>query len=159
MQSKIDELVETVKTYIEIILGASRVNSSLWTHEGLAPMVEKFSELADEVSILETERQRLSEENAKLKFAGESAWKEIAKLAEENRNLTKQVQDLKNWNNNQAKVLLSREKRHFTDGHYDYEYKYQDMQTGMKYIEIRSRLLEEEMIFDDDTGTDYALKA
>ena len=158
MQSKIDQLVETAKTYIEIILGASRMNS-LWTQEGLAPMVEKFSELADEVSILETERQRLVEENAKLKFAGESAWKEIAKLAEENRNLKKQVQDLKTWNDSQAKVLLSREKRYFTDGHYDYEYKYQDMKTGMRYVEIRSRILDEELSFDDDTGTDYALKA
>lgn len=160
MNNKVDELVETVKTYIEIILGASRVKSSLWTHEGLAPMVEKFSELADEVSILETERQRLVEENAKLKFAGESAWKEIAKLVEENRNLQKQVQDLKTWNNNQAKALIKSEKRYFTDGHYDYAHTYQDMKTGMKYVKINHKPYDDgELDLDDTNGTDYALNA
>jgi chromosome segregation ATPase len=152
MQSKVDQLVNDVKTFVEIILGASRMNS-LWTQEGLAPMVEKFSELADEVSVLETERQRLSTENAKIKKDTEAAWVEIAKLAEENRNLQKQVQDLKNWNDNQAKMLIKREKRYFTDGGEDYAYTYEDIQTGMKYVEIRSGLLEEEQ------GYDYALKA
>ena len=159
MNSKVDELVEAVKTYIEIIIGAGRMNS-LWTQEGLAPFMEKFSELADEVSILETERQRLAEENRELQFAGASAWKEIAKLVEENRNLQKQVQDLKTWNNNQAKALIKSEKRYFTDGHYDYAHTYQDMKTGMKYVKINHKPYDDgELDFDDTNGTDYALNA
>lgn len=158
----VEQLVEDAKTCIEIIRDSFNVPGKriTWLWEGMQPLLEKFSELTDEVSILETERQRLVEENAKLKSAGEGASKEIAKLAEENQNLQKQVQDLKTWNNNQAKVLLKNEKRYFTDGHYDYAHTYQDIQTGMKYVKINHSPYDDgELDLDETNGTDYALNA
>jgi regulator of replication initiation timing len=148
MQSKVDQLVDDAKTFLEIIESYCRQSLT-----DCVPMLKKINELIDEVSILETERQRLVQENAKLKKDVEAAPGEVIRLAKENEQLLKRIDYLKEWNNNQANIIQSIEKRYFTDGSHDYAHTYEDLQTGMKYVEIRSGLLQE------DQGYDYALKA
>jgi predicted nuclease with TOPRIM domain len=148
MQSKVDQLVDDAKTFLEIIESYCRQSLT-----DCVSMLKKINELIDEVSILETERQRLARENSKMKESTEKLEAEIAQLAEENKQLFEKVIFLEERNHNQANIILGKEKKYFTDGSHDYAHTYEDIQTGMKYVEIRSGLLEEEQ------GYDYALKA
>jgi predicted nuclease with TOPRIM domain len=149
MQSKVDQLVDDVKTFLEIIGDYCRENVTT-----MVPMLMKINELIDEVSILETERQRLARENSKMKESTEKLEAEIAQLAEENKQLFEKVIFLEERNNNQANIILGKEKRYFTDGSHDYAHTYKDLQTGMKYMEIHSSHL-----YEEEDGYDYALKA
>jgi chromosome segregation ATPase len=149
MQSKIDQLVDDAKTFIEIIGGYCRENLTT-----MVPMLMKINELIDEVSILETERQRLTEENNKSNKYVEAAQAEITRLQSENKNLLEMIAFLEERNLGQAKIILSKEKRYFTDGSHDYAHTYKDLQTKMKYVEIHSSHL-----YEEEDGYDYALKA
>jgi regulator of replication initiation timing len=149
MQSKVDQLVDDAKTFLEIIESYCRQSLT-----DCVPMLKKINELIDEVSILETERQRLVQENAKLKKDVEAAPGEVIRLAKENEQLLKRIDYLKEWNNNQTNIIQSIEKRYFTDGSHDYAHTYKDIQTGMKYVEIHSSHL-----YEEEDGYDYALKA
>jgi hypothetical protein len=149
MQSKTDQLVDDAKTFVEII--ASYCRQSL---TDCVPMLMKINELIDEVSILETERQRLAEENNKSNKYVEAAQAEITRLQSENKNLLEMIAFLEERNRGQANIILSKEKRYFTDGSSDYAYKYKDINTGMMYVEIRGDIDEHE-----SGDYDYALKA
>jgi FtsZ-binding cell division protein ZapB len=149
MQSKTDQLVDDAKTFVEII--ASYCRQSL---TDCVPMLMKINELIDEVSILETERQRLAEENNKSNKYVEAAQAEITRLQSENKNLLEMIAFLEERNRGQANIILSKEKRYFTDGSNDYAYKYKDINTGMMYVEIRGDIDEHE-----SGDYDYALKA
>jgi predicted nuclease with TOPRIM domain len=149
MQSKVDQLVDDAKTFLEIIESYCRQSLT-----DCVPILKKINELIDEVSILETERQRLARENSKMKESTEKLEAEIAQLAEENKQLFEKVIFLEERNNNQANIILSKEKRYFTDGSHDYAHTYKDLQTGMKYVEIHSSHL-----YEEEDGYDYALKA
>jgi predicted nuclease with TOPRIM domain len=148
MENKVDQLVDDAKTFLEIIESYCRQSLT-----DCVPMLKKINELIDEVSILETERQRLARENSKMKESTEKLEAEIAQLAEENKQLFEKVIFLEERNHNQANIILGKEKRYFTDGGEDYAYTYEDIQTGMKYMEIHSSHLYEEDRYD------YALKA
>jgi len=148
MQSKVDQLVDDAKTFLEIIESYCRQSLT-----DCVPMLKKINELIDEVSILETERQRLVQENAKLKKDLEAAPGEAIRLAKENKQLLEKIDVLQEWNNNQTNILLSKEKRYFTDGSHDYAHIYKDCQTGMKFVEIHGSH------FHEEDGYDYALKA
>ena len=155
-RSAIDVAVGDVKTFIEIIYYSFNNSNKTVTFlkNTLRPMLEKFSELADEVSILETERQRLAQENADAKKYMVVARDEIARLETENKNLLEMIAILEERNRGQANIILSKEKRHFTDGSYDFVHKYKDIQTGMMYAEIHNHIDD----FESDSY-DYALKA
>jgi predicted nuclease with TOPRIM domain len=149
MQNKVDQLVDDAKTFLEIIESYCRQSLT-----DCVPMLKKINELIDEVSILETERQRLVQENAKLKKDVEAAPGEITRLAKENKQLLEKIDVLQEWNDNQANIIQSIEKRYFTDGSHDYAHTYKNLQTGMKYVEIHSSHL-----YEEEHGYDYALKA
>jgi len=149
MQSKVDQLVDDAKTFLEIIESYCRQSLT-----DCVPMLKKINELIDEVSILETERQRLVQENAKLKKDVEAAPGEVTRLAKENKQLFEKVMFLEERNHSQANIILGKEKRYFTDGSHDYAHTYKDLQTGMKYVEIHSSHL-----YEEEDGYDYALKA
>jgi chromosome segregation ATPase len=156
MQSKVDQLVDDAKTFLEIIESYCRQSLT-----DCVPMLKKINELIDEVSILETERQRLVQENANAKMNTETllhhveaARTEITRLETENKNLLEMIHFLEERNRNQANIILGKEKRYFTDGSHDYAHTYKELQTGMKYVEIHSSHL-----YEEEDGYDYALKA
>lgn len=155
-RSAIDIAVGDVKTFIEIIYyGFNNSNKTVtFLKNTLRPMLEKFSELADEVSILETERQRLAQENADAKKYMVVARDEITRLETENKNLLQMIAVLEERNRGQANIILSKEKRYFTNGKYDFVHKHKDTKTGLQYVEIHNHV--EDFGFDD---YNYAMKA
>lgn len=103
----IDLLVEDAKTFIEIIRGSFRSSPAPAGTDVFLTALDVFSQLADEVSIIETERSRLSAENKNLKIDSEAALVEITRLAAENQKLREQITELKAWNKNQFDMLSS----------------------------------------------------
>ena len=155
----LDVLVNDVKTFIDIIrdkFTPYNLTMKMVTIDDVEPFLQKFEELADEVSILETERQRLARDNADAKKYIMAARDEITRLETENKNLLEMIAVLEERNRGQASIILSKEKRYFTDGSNDYVRKYKCTKSGMMYVEIHNHT--DELHFDSD-GYDYALKA
>lgn len=94
--------------------------------EEIAPILQQAKDLADEVSILDAERQRLVEENAKLKKENESlvksseaAWEEVTIFAAENKKLNEinknQYLTLRSIENSKSKMYYSHHEVKFDD--------------------------------------------
>lgn len=116
MSSQTDQLVDDVKTYIDIIrnhIDARHTKTVHITKEGFEPFLSKFEELANEVSILEAERVRLTNENAALIEQAEQLNKTIV---DKNNHITvlnndidyleKNVKKMKELNINQSKMIM-----------------------------------------------------
>lgn len=125
MESKLDRTVETVKSLLEHIASSFNPltgNQIVFTREGFEPFFDVVEELANEVSILETERQRLSEVNADLehkldiqKQLVEVSITEVDKLILKVKDLEAQLDVLRKMNDAQAKMLLDET----YEAHYD----------------------------------------
>ena len=160
-ESKLDRTVETVKSLLEYIASSFNPltgNQIIFTREGFEPFFDAVNELADEVSILETERQRLTAENDDLKTKldiqkklVEASLTEVDNLILKMKDLEAQLDMVRNMNKTQSKMLLE-------DHCYYDPYKKEKIYTkkmmtenGMIYKEI-SRHLEEDF-------TNYAINA
>ena len=129
-QSNTDKLVENVTTYCEILESFAMASG----------MIPSIAQLAEEVSIVEAERQRLQEENEKLQSLVETNEKlkaEIQRLNEDIQLLYTQVDSLLQRNENQAKMLY----------HNDMMYDYGKNHRKSKYF------------IPEWESTDHALKA
>lgn len=165
MESKIDRTVETVKTVLEYITSKFNPitgNRIEITKEGFEPFVEIVDELANEVSILETERQRLSEVNADLehkldiqKQLVEVSITEVDKLILKVKDLESQLDMLRKMNDAQAKMLLQEEAYYDPHSRQKVVTKKMMSSTGMIYTQISRHLDFEEF----DNTTDYAINA
>lgn len=121
MMSQTDQLVEDIKTLIEIIQNNINVGlnrSVRLTKEGFEPFLSKFEELANEVSMLETERQRLMDNISKLNIQLQLEQNKIAVLKNERNEFVTDLQsaktiikDLQQMNINQAKIIMQQKEK------------------------------------------------
>lgn len=119
--SQTDQLVEDIKTLIEIIQNNINVGlnrSVRLTKEGFEPFLSKFEELANEVSMLETERQRLMDNISKLNIQLQLEQNKIAVLKNERNEFVTDLQsaktiikDLQQMNINQAKIIMQQKEK------------------------------------------------